>query len=68
MATVRKLKSKRFLAEVRKNGHYKSKTFDSKVKAMAWAVRIPTESGLGGRRWYAEEVKYWIFRNREPVI
>lgn len=38
MATVRKLKSKRFLAEVRKNGHYKSKTFDSKVKAMAWAV------------------------------
>ena len=32
------------------------------------AVRIPTESGLGGRRWYAKEVKYWISRNREPVI
>ncbi len=32
------------------------------------AVRIPTESGLGGRRWYAKEVEYWISRNREPVI
>lgn len=32
------------------------------------AVRIPTEAGLGGRRWYAKEVKYWVSRNREPVI
>lgn len=31
------------------------------------AVRIPTGSGLGGRRWYAKEVKYWISKNREPV-
>jgi len=31
------------------------------------AVRIPTESGLGGRRWYSKEVKYWIAKNREPV-
>jgi len=31
------------------------------------AVRIPTDSGLGGRRWYAAEVKYWISKNREPV-
>lgn len=31
------------------------------------AVRIPTENGSGGRRWYAHEVKEWIKRNREPV-
>jgi len=31
------------------------------------AVRIPTDSGLGGRRWYAAEVKYWISKNREPA-
>ncbi len=44
MATIRKLKSKRFLAEVRKLGVRKSKTFDSKVQAMAWAVE--TEQSL----------------------
>ena len=32
------------------------------------AVRIPTENGMGGRRWYAEEVKGWLSRNREPLI
>jgi predicted DNA-binding transcriptional regulator AlpA len=32
------------------------------------AVRIPTDSGLGGRRWYAKEVKQWLSKNREPVI
>jgi len=32
------------------------------------AVRIPTDTGLGGRRWYAKEVKYWIGKNREPVL
>lgn len=31
------------------------------------AVRIPTDNGLGGRRWYALEVKQWLSRNREPV-
>lgn len=31
------------------------------------AIRIPTNNGLGGRRWYAKEVKYWIAKNREPV-
>lgn len=31
------------------------------------AVRIPTDAGLGGRRWYAKEVRYWVSRNREPV-
>ena len=31
------------------------------------AVRIPTDNGLGGRRWYAKEVKHWIGRNREPI-
>ena len=36
MASLRKLKNKRFLAEVRKQGLNKSKTFDSKVQAMAW--------------------------------
>ena len=32
------------------------------------AVRIPTDSGMGGRRWYAKEVKNWVLRNREPVM
>lgn len=31
------------------------------------AVRIPTENGLGGRRWYAKEVKHWLSKNREPI-
>lgn len=29
------------------------------------AIRIPTDNGLGGRRWYAKEVKIWVSRNRE---
>ncbi len=40
MATIRKLKTKKFLAEVRKYGQYKSKTFDSKIQAMAWSAEI----------------------------
>ncbi len=44
MATIRKLKSKKFLAEVRKLGQYKSKTFTTKVQAMAWAAE--TEQSL----------------------
>lgn len=32
------------------------------------AVRIPTETGMGGRRWYASEVKHWIAKNREPIV
>ena len=44
MATVRKLKNKRFIAEVCKHGQRKSKTFDNKVQAMAWAAE--TESSL----------------------
>lgn len=40
MASLRKLKNKRYLAEVRKQGQYKSKTFDSKVQAMAWIAEI----------------------------
>ena len=31
------------------------------------AVRIPTDKGLGGRRWYPDEVKTWVKRNREPL-
>jgi predicted DNA-binding transcriptional regulator AlpA len=31
------------------------------------AVRIPTDSGLGGRRWYSKEVKAWVVKNREPM-
>lgn len=31
------------------------------------AVRIPTDNGMGGRRWYAKEVKDWVARNREPI-
>ena len=30
------------------------------------AVRIPTDKGAGGRRWYAREVRHWVSRNREP--
>ena len=44
MATIRKLKSKRFLAEVRKYGQRTSKTFDNKTQAMAWAAE--TEQSL----------------------
>ena len=44
MATIRKLKNKRFLAEVRKYGQQKSKTFDTKIQAMTWAVE--TEQSL----------------------
>ncbi|MEJ2419951.1 MAG: hypothetical protein P8Y45_24150 [Exilibacterium sp.] len=40
MASIRKLKNKRFLAEIRKQGISKSKTFDSKIQAMAWAAEI----------------------------
>ncbi len=40
MATIRKLKSKKFLVEVRKLGQYKSKTFPTKIQAMAWAAEI----------------------------
>ncbi|VAW96575.1 hypothetical protein MNBD_GAMMA19-813 [hydrothermal vent metagenome] len=38
MATIRKLKSKKFFAEVRKLGQYKSKNFTTKVQAMSWAA------------------------------
>ncbi len=44
MATIRKLKNKRFVAEVRKFGQYHSKTFDTKIQAQAWAVE--TEQNL----------------------
>jgi len=44
MATIRKLKSKKFLAEIRKLGQYKSRTFTTKVQAMAWAAE--TEQSL----------------------
>ncbi|WP_018276003.1 site-specific integrase [Teredinibacter turnerae] len=47
MATIRRLKNKRFLAEIRKKGVYKSKTFDSKVQAMAWAAE--TEQSLANQ-------------------
>ncbi|MEM9469480.1 MAG: site-specific integrase [Pseudomonadota bacterium] len=38
MPTIRQLKSKRFVAEVRKFGQYKSKTFDTKIQAWAWGI------------------------------
>ncbi len=44
MAAIRKLKNKRFVAEVRKYGQYHSKTFDTKIQAQAWAVE--TEQNL----------------------
>lgn len=38
MATIKKRSNKRFTAEIRIGGQYKSKTFDTKIQAMAWAV------------------------------
>lgn len=32
------------------------------------AIRIPMDSGMGGRRWYAKEVKYWVSNHLEPVL
>ena len=30
-------------------------------------IRIPTENGSGGRRWYSREVKAWIAKNRDTI-
>lgn len=43
MSTIRKTKTKKWVAEVRTFGQYKSKTFDTKLKAQAWAVEIEME-------------------------
>ena len=40
MAVIRKTKSKTWLAEVRKFGQYKSKTFTTKLQAQSWAVEM----------------------------
>lgn len=48
MASLRKLKNKRFLAEIRKHGQYKSKVFDSKVQAMAWIAEIEPQLSQEG--------------------
>lgn len=48
MAYIRKLKNKRFIAEVRKLGLYQSRTFDSKVQAMAWAVEAENNLSPNG--------------------
>jgi len=40
MASIRKTKHKSWLAEVRKNGQYKSRTFDTKLQAQVWAVEM----------------------------
>ena len=48
MASLRKLKNKRFLAEIRKHGQYKSKTFDNKVQAMAWIADIEPQLSQDG--------------------
>lgn len=44
MATIKKRSNKRFTAEIRKAGQYLSKTFDTRVQAMAWAAE--TEQAL----------------------
>ena len=32
------------------------------------ALRMPTsDTGMGGRRWLAKEVKQWVMRHREPA-
>ena len=40
MASIRKTKSNTWLAEVRRLGQYKSKTFPTKLQAQAWAVEM----------------------------
>lgn len=45
MASIRKLNGK-WIAEVRKKGNYKSKTFPSKIEALTWFVEM--EQVLGG--------------------
>jgi len=44
VATIRKLKNRKYIAEVRKAGQYKSKVFTTKIQAMAWAAE--TEQNL----------------------
>lgn len=48
MATVRQLKNKNFIAEVYKQGRRKSKTFPTKVQAMAWAVETEKSLSVDG--------------------
>lgn len=37
-------------------------------KSFPIALRMPTsETGMGGRRWLAKEVKQWTLRHREPA-
>lgn len=40
MATIRRTKHKTWVAEVRKSGQYKSRTFPTKIQAQAWAVEM----------------------------
>lgn len=40
MATIRRTKTKRWHAEVRKLGVQKSKTFDTKIQAQVWAIEL----------------------------
>ncbi len=53
MAAIRK-RGKRWFAEVRKKGYYKSKTFDTKVNALSWALEmeqsLSDESGIIRRK------------------
>ena len=34
-------------------------------KSFPRALRIPTQNGSGGRRWYSREVKSWLRENRD---
>lgn len=47
MATIRK-RGKRYIAEVRRQGFYQSKQFDSKLEAQAWAVQVEQSLGKHG--------------------
>lgn len=44
MASIQKLKNKKFRVEIRKGEFYRSRTFPTKVQAMVWAAE--TEQSL----------------------
>lgn len=46
MASIRRV-GKKYLAEVRRKGNYKSKRFDSKAEAQGWALDMEAQMGAG---------------------
>ncbi len=47
MASIRRLSTKKYIAEIRKGDFYKSQTFPSKIQAMAWATELEQSLSTG---------------------